>query len=129
MDGRSLLSGWVVMSANPRHDDTEDEENPADKKDQPPPDVVPNSEAAEPLFRSPLKKFTAAAKRQASGAAHRGIGVESRPMVGRDQHPARCGQSEVRRVGVARRSVVGGDRWKDQSLINLRTSLSRCDRD
>jgi hypothetical protein len=106
MDGRSLLSGWVVMSADPGHDHTQDQEDPGDKKDQSPPEVVPNSDAAEPLFRSALKKFTAAAKRQSSCAVHRGIGVESRPMVGRDQQVARCLQSEVRRVGGPHRSVV-----------------------
>ena len=94
------------MRADPRHHDTEDEENPADKQDQSPPEVVPNSDAPEPPFRSALKKFAAAAKRQASGAIHRATVVKSRNMVRRDQQLARCLQREVRRVGLARRSVV-----------------------
>ena len=94
------------MGTHPGDDDKQDEENPADKEDQSPSEVVPNSHPPQSPFRSALKQFTAAAKRQPSRAVHRGIGVKSRNMVARDQQLERCLQSEVRRVVALHRSVV-----------------------
>ena len=76
---------WTPVSAQPRDDDNHDEENPGDKEDQSPAEVIPNSHATEPSLRSALNEFTAATKRDTSGAAHCGI---ARAMVGRDHQLA-----------------------------------------
>jgi hypothetical protein len=79
---------WAPMSAHPRDDDQQDEENPGNKEDQSPPEVIPNLDAAEPSLRSALNELTAATKRDTSGGAHGTIRRDARGMVGRDHQLA-----------------------------------------
>ena len=102
------------MASYPWDDDKQDEEEPRNEEDQSPPEVIPNSHAAKSPFRSVLDEFTAAAKRDASGAAHCGIHRDARGMVGRDHPLATCRGSEVRRVGASHRSVVVLAQWRER---------------
>jgi hypothetical protein len=94
------------MTTHPGDDDKQDEEDPGDEENQTPPKVVPNSHASKSPFRSVLDEVTAAAKRDASGTTHRRLRLDARRMVGRDHQLTRCLESEVRRMGASRRSVV-----------------------
>lgn len=103
------------MATHPWDDDKQDEEHPRDEEDQSPPEVIPNSHAAKSPFRSVLDEFTAAAKRDASGAAHWGLRLDARRMVGRDHQFTRCLESEVPRVVASHRSVVELAQWRERT--------------
>jgi hypothetical protein len=115
------------MATHPWDDDKQDEEEPRDEEDESPAEVIPNSHAAKSPFRSVLDEFTAAAERDASGAAHCGIRRDARGMVGRDHQLATCLGSEVRRVGASRRSVVELAQWREREW-ELRASAAALER-